>query len=65
MAMTWPAASPPGMNGGLGAELVFAGQHQHVDVLHAAGGDADGDLAGAGRRWVGDFSEREDLRAAE
>ena len=36
----------------LRAELVFAGQHQHVDVLHAAGADAHGDLAGAGRRRV-------------
>jgi hypothetical protein len=50
---------------GFGAELVFAGQHQHVDVLHAAGADADGDLAGAGRRWIGDVTQREHLRAAE
>ena len=39
--------------GWLRPELVFAGQHQHVDILNPARLDANPQLSGAGRRRVG------------
>ena len=49
----------------LRAELVFAGQHQHIDVLHAARLDADLHLTGTGRRRIGHVAQCQHLRTAE
>ncbi len=51
--------------GRLGTELVFSGEHQHVDVLDAARLDANLQLSGAGRRRVGHLPQRQYLRPAK
>ena len=64
-ATTSPAASLPGIKGGSGPELVFAGEHQHVDVLHAARADPHLHLAGPRRRRVGQVAPRQHLGTAK
>ena len=46
-------------------ELVFAGQHQHVDILDAARLDANLQLSGSGRRRVGHLAQCQYLRSAK
>ena len=54
-----------GDEGRVRPKLVFAGQHQHIDVLHAARADADLHLARAGRRRVGHLAQRQHLGPAK
>ena len=64
-AVTVPAASLPGMNGGSGRNWYLPASISTSTSCTHQGGDADGDLAGSGRRRVGHVAQREDLGAAE
>ena len=38
---------------GFGPELIFPGEHQHIDVLHTPCADSHLNLTRTGRRWIG------------